>query len=48
MLDVPITIWHGINPIKFLQHKFYAMQFLQAFWLDPKYFQPIKMLEKLA
>ena len=20
----------------------------QAFWLDPKYFQPIKMIEKLA
>ena len=38
----------GINPIKILKRKFYAMQFLQAFWLDPKYFQPIKMLEKIS
>ena len=39
---------HGINPIEILQRKFYATQFLQPFWLDPKYFQPIKMLEKIA
>ena len=36
----------GTNPRKILQGKFYATQFLQAFWLDPKYFQPIKMFEK--
>ena len=30
------------------QGKFYATQLLQTFWLDPKYFQPIKMLEKIV
>ena len=44
----PITTRPGTNPIKILQSKFYAMQFLQTFWLDPKYFQPIKMLEKIV
>ena len=38
----------GAGHIKILQHKFYAMQFFQAFWLDPLYFHPIKMLEKIA
>ena len=38
----------GTKPIKILKHKFYSTEFFQAFWLDPKYFQPIKILEKLC
>ena len=32
-----LTIRPGAGPIKILQHKFYATQFFQAFWMDPKY-----------
>ena len=44
LLDVDQTT--GTCHIKILQRKFYATLFLQAFLLDSKKFQPIKMFEK--
>ena len=35
----------GTGPTKIFQRKCYAMVFFQAFLLDAKEFQPIKMLE---
>ena len=37
----------GTNPIKILLHKFYSTKFFKHSDLNPKYFQPIKILEKL-
>ena len=39
------VIYEGVAS-KILQRNFYATLFFQAFWLDAKKFQPIKMLEK--
>ena len=36
----------GTNPIKILQQKIFTIQFYQAFRLDAKNVDPIKMLEK--